>query len=131
MAENICPIQSKRNAQMSKIKSPAYVKAELTLTVSQPTPKPRKFPRPYRLNIPSLEQAKRNGATRGIRDSEHMIGYYTEEIAELVAKGPLEDEGFEEDRLDSLGLFKNTLEFKQKQLAKHQTVLASLPAEEE
>ena len=86
----------------------------------------RKFPHPYPFRMPSPEQRKRNG----IRVSEHVIGYYTEEIAVLTASGPSKGRGLEKDRLDSLKLFSNTIAFHQHSVASHRKVLASLPAEE-
>jgi hypothetical protein len=79
--------------------------------------------------MPSFEQCKRNGAISGIRDSEHAIGYYTENIAELNAGGPYEAKDWEDDRLDSLNIFRNTVAFHQRKVAEHKKVLASLPPE--
>jgi hypothetical protein len=89
----------------------------------------RKFPHPYRFSILPLEIRKRHGAITGIRDAEHMIGHYTEEIEILTARGPHEDKDFEEDRLDSLNIFRNTIASHQRKLAEHRKMLATLPPE--
>jgi hypothetical protein len=90
----------------------------------------RKFPHPYPFKTPSFEQAKRNGATFGIRKSEHAIGHFTKEMAELNARGPYEDKEWEQDRLDRLNIFRTRIVSHQCKLAEHRKVLASLPPEE-
>jgi hypothetical protein len=89
----------------------------------------RRFPSPHRLvfNV-SPERRKYNGAMNGISRSEHTIGYYTEEIAERVAHGPYEDADMEENRLDDLKLFNNTIATHHRKIAEHHTILASIPA---
>ena len=90
----------------------------------------RKFPHHHRFGFNlSPERRKYNGAMNGIKSSVHTIGYYTEEIAERIARGPLdEDKELEDDRLDDLKIFNNTIASHHRKMAEHHEMLASIPA---
>jgi hypothetical protein len=75
------------------------------------------------------EQRKASTARSGIKRAEHRIGYETERMALSVASAPIKGEYWENDRLDNIQLCMDQISICTREIAEHQEVLASLPAQ--